>query len=221
MKVLIIGATGRLGSYLVQYALEKGHEVTAFARNIEDLPHSHPALTRVKGDVLYPTLIEAALPGHDAVLSVIGVRKFRGAVTLLSRGMRHITDGMGRFGIRRLITVTGAGILQENEQQLIMESLSFPPNLQNVSLDHRRVYHLLQETGLDWTIVCPAFMVRRPPTGEFLTAANHYPKGARNEIPLADVADFMTDELVSNQHLHQRVGIGQVQGEFEIEELGI
>ncbi len=221
MKILVIGATGRLGRELVKHALDKDHMVTAFARNIEDLQIEHPNLRLVRGDVLYPTLIEAAIVGHDAVLSVIGLRKFSGPITLLSRGVRNIVEAMQKHDIPRLITVTGAGILQETEDRMIMETLSFPPNLQNISLDHRRVFKLLQESQLDWTIVCPAFMVRRPATGNYITRENHYPTGALNEVPLADVADFITDEIRNNQFLCSRVGIAEMANADAEVELGI
>ena len=87
MKILVIGATGRAGSLLVEYSLEQNHEVTAFARNIDDYPLEAPNLTLFQGDVLYPALIDAALQDHDIVLSVIGIRhklKFKTLKTKLS-----------------------------------------------------------------------------------------------------------------------------------------
>jgi uncharacterized protein len=209
MKVLVIGATGRLGAQLVHFALEKGHLVTAFARNIEELDHDHPNLRLVKGDVLYSSLVEAAVAGQEAVLSVIGVRKYRGPITLLSTGMQNVVSAMQQHQVRRLITVTGAGILQEDDHRLIMESLSFPPNLQNISLDHHRVYERLQQSNLDWTIVCPAFMTRGERTRAYLLRRNHYPTNARNEVSLQDVADFITDEMGNNEYIQARVGIAQ------------
>jgi putative NADH-flavin reductase len=209
MKVLVIGATGRLGYQLVHTALDKGHEVTAFARNIEEFGQVHPRLHLLKGDVLYPSLVEAAVVAHDAVISVIGVRKFSGPITLLSRGMHHVVSAMETHGVKRLLAVTGAGILQEDDHRLIMDSLSFPPNLQNISLDHRAVYDLLVQSQLDWTIVCPAFMTRGSRTRAFLLRRDYYPSGARNEVSLQDVADFMTDEMVQNEYIKSRVGIAQ------------
>lgn len=207
MKVLIIGSTGRAGKLLVEYSLEMGHEVTAFARNVDHYPISHPNLSLFRGDVLYPALLEAIMPGHEAVLSVIGIRQFSGPITLLSTGLRHIVDVMEKSGIRRLLTLTGAGILQENESQLIMESLSFPPNLQNISLDHKRMWDTLKESSLDWTIVSPAFMHNGDRTKEYLVSADYYPRNALNQVSVQDVADFMTTELSENKFLHHRVGI--------------
>ncbi|MEL6842874.1 MAG: SDR family oxidoreductase [Bacteroidota bacterium] len=208
MKVLVIGATGRLGRELVNQALDAGHEVTAFARNINDFTSEHPNLHLQQGDVLYPALIEAALQGHDAVLSVIGIRQFRGPITLLSTGIKNIISGMEKQGVNRLITITGAGILQENDWQIVMESLSFPPNLQNISLDHLRVWELLKISQLDWTIACPAFMHNiQKSEADYLVRADYYPQNAPNEASVQAVADFMIKEMAENKFLHKRVGI--------------
>ena len=207
MKILVIGATGRVGRYLVEYSLEKGHEVTAFARNISDFPLQSPSLTLFQGDILYPALIEAAMQDHDVVLSVIGIRKFSGPITLLSTGINNIVSVMEKTGKKRLITITGAGILQENENLLIMDSLSFPPNLLNLSLDHLRVYETLKNSSLDWTLVAPAFMRNGRRTGKYLTTADYYPSPARNAVSVEDVADFITNEMESNQYVKRRVGI--------------
>ncbi|RMG62551.1 MAG: SDR family oxidoreductase [Bacteroidetes bacterium] len=209
MKILIIGSTGRVGKLLVTHALEKGHQVTAFARNVEDYPFEHENLKLFQGDVLYPALIDVAMPGHDIVLSVIGIRQFKGPITLLSTGMGHIIAAMKKHGLKRILTLTGAGILQENEHELIMDSLGFPPNLQNLSLDHRRVFHALQESGLDWTIVCPAFMTSGPKRSNLLVRANYYPSRAMNQVSAEAVADFMTDEMIKNEYIGQRVGIAE------------
>lgn len=207
MKVLIIGSTGRVGSLLVEYSLDLGHEVTAFARNIENLSIDHPSLRKVHGDVLYPSLIESAVKDQDVVLSVIGIRQFSGPITLLSKGVKNIIGAMEKQQVKRLLTVTGAGILQENADYLIMESLSFPPNLQNISMDHERVYQALRESNLDWTIVAPAFMHNGTRTESYLTRADYYPKKSLNQISLQDVADFMTKEMAENKFCGKRVGI--------------
>lgn len=207
MKVLIIGATGRAGRLLVEYALEAGHEVVAFARNVADIQLEHPALLKKRGDVLYPSLIEAAVDGVDAVMSVIGIRQFSGPITLLSNGTRNIVEVLARKGPKRFLTITGAGILQEDPNHLIMQSLSFPPNLQNLSLDHYRMYEVLKESQLDWTIVAPAFMHAGKRTGNYRLKEDYFPSQAQNQISVEDVADFMVKEMTENQFIGKRVGI--------------
>ncbi|MCB0853416.1 MAG: NAD(P)H-binding protein, partial [Bacteroidetes bacterium] len=127
--------------------------------------------------------------------------------TLFFIGINNIVSVMEKTGKKRLITITGAGILQENENLLIMDSLSFPPNLLNLSLDHLRVYETLKNSSLDWTLVAPAFMRNGRRTGKYLTTADYYPSPARNEVSVEDVADFITNEMESNQYVKRRVGI--------------
>lgn len=219
MKVLVIGSTGRAGRLLVEYALERGHEVTAFARSMDDYPVRHERLSTFTGDVLYPALIDAAMPGHDIVLSVIGIRQFSGPITLLSTGIRNIVSVMQQHGVRRLLTITGAGILQENHDELIMESLSFPPNLLNISMDHERVWHILRDSRLDWTIVSPSFMTHAARTGQYLVEADYFPRNCQNRVSVEDVADFITLEMTENRFLGKRVGIAWPSSLAEEEEI--
>ncbi|MDP5171992.1 MAG: SDR family oxidoreductase [Bacteroidia bacterium] len=206
-QVLVIGATGRAGRRLVEYSLEKGHHVTAFARNIDQFDLKHQNLRKVQGDVLYKGLIDAAVKGQDIVLSVIGIRQFRGPITLMSEGMKNIIRSMEEHSVKRLLTITGAGILQEDEEMLIMDSLSFPPNLQNLSLDHKRVWKLLKASTLDWTIVCPAFMHSGEKTGNILVEKNAYPRKAQNDVSVEDVAEFITEAMLDPTYVGSRVGI--------------
>src|SRR5262245_37215569 len=71
MKLFVLGANGRTGTQIVELALSRGHEVTAFVRSPQKLSPSS-SLTIVRGDPQRPETIAAALPGHDAVLSAIG-----------------------------------------------------------------------------------------------------------------------------------------------------
>lgn len=52
MKLVIFGATGTVGEQAVQQALEQGHAVTAFARNLTKLNIQHPQLRLAQGDVM-------------------------------------------------------------------------------------------------------------------------------------------------------------------------
>ncbi|MBO0861942.1 MAG: NAD(P)H-binding protein [Chloracidobacterium sp.] len=71
MKLLVIGATGRIGTEIVNLALTRGHEVTAFVRSPQKITPAG-SLVVVRGDPLRAETIAAALSGHDAVLSAIG-----------------------------------------------------------------------------------------------------------------------------------------------------
>lgn len=74
MKLLIFGATGGTGRQLVEQALAQGHTVTAFARDPAKITTKHANLRVAQGDMLQPASIEAAVAGHGAVLSALGIR---------------------------------------------------------------------------------------------------------------------------------------------------
>ncbi|MFK7971765.1 MAG: NAD(P)-dependent oxidoreductase [Bacteroidia bacterium] len=207
MNILIVGAMGRAGKLLTEYALEAGHSVTAFSRSVDKASLTHPNLRYVKGDVLYPMLLEAVMPGHDAVISVLGVRNFSGPITLLSEGMEHIEHVMKNAGVKRVLTISGAGILQQTDTRLRRDDPSFPPYLHNITADHYRVYDILRHSKLDWTIVTPPYMPDGTRTGEYLVEADYFPENARNEIAVEDVADFLLKEVEENKFLGKRVGI--------------
>jgi putative NADH-flavin reductase len=71
MRLFVLGANGRTGAEIIQLARAHGHDITAFVRSPQKIKPA-PTLTIVRGDPLRPESIAAALPGHDAVLSVIG-----------------------------------------------------------------------------------------------------------------------------------------------------
>ncbi|MEM6261946.1 MAG: NAD(P)H-binding protein [Bacteroidota bacterium] len=207
MKLLVVGAMGRAGRLITNYALEAGHEVVAFSRSVNQLQDPPSGLTKFQGDVLYSSMLQHAMTGVDAVISVLGNRNFHGPITLLSEGMKNIILGMKAQGIKRIITIGGAGILQESSERLKMESTFFPANLINISQDHLRVLRMLEISELDWTIVAPPFMVDGNREDIYLLEKDYFPKDALNEVPLQNVGDFIVREIQQNAYLHSRVGI--------------
>ena len=68
MKIAVIGATGFVGSAILQEALQRGHEVTAIVRNPEKVK-PHPKLRPHKADVQKGDEVTRSVAGHDAVIS--------------------------------------------------------------------------------------------------------------------------------------------------------
>ena len=72
MKLFVIGATGRTGQEIVQQALARGHQVTAFVRSPENITTKSERLTVLKGNVLDENQLFNAMRNHDAVVSTLG-----------------------------------------------------------------------------------------------------------------------------------------------------
>lgn len=206
MKILVFGASGRLGQKLVAYGLEAGHEISAFVRKPEKLKLQHPALKLILGDAEDPETIENAIPGHDLILSALGVSQMPPPITLMSDAVLFMLEAMQNAGVPRIIAVGGAGILQETETQLKMESPSFPAFFKPISEDYFRVFELLKNSDREWTMVCPPTMPERVRTGNYRTLANYFPEGGQ-QIFVEDVADFILAEITKRAFINQRVGI--------------
>jgi putative NADH-flavin reductase len=109
MNVLIIGATRGIGFELLKRALERGHAVTALARNPDKIPEQHGRLKVFKGDILDFESVKRATLDQDAVCCCIGTGVTRKLVTVFSQGTKHVLDAMREADVRRLICITGVG----------------------------------------------------------------------------------------------------------------
>src|SRR5688500_14678881 len=73
VKVLVFGASGRCGSHFVRLAAAAGHSVTAVVRpQTSFTPSANVNVAR--GDVLSADFVNATTPGHDVVVSALGMR---------------------------------------------------------------------------------------------------------------------------------------------------
>jgi putative NADH-flavin reductase len=74
MRITISGTAGGTGKQLVEQALEAGNHVVAYVRNPSKLDMHHEHLTIVQGELTGQVLIERAVRGANAVISVLGPR---------------------------------------------------------------------------------------------------------------------------------------------------
>jgi putative NADH-flavin reductase len=206
MNIVIFGATGATGRELVQQALDR-HQVTAVAREPADLKIDHDRLKVVKGDILDPPSIESALEGNEAVLSTLGIRIFK-KNTIISEGTRNILAAMKKIGIPRFICETALGLGDSRGQPAwAFNWIILPLLLRNVFADKEEQELLIMQSGLDWTIVRPPMLTNGERTGMYQTWTGEKPRGAKNHVSRADVADFMLRLLGDERYLEKAVGI--------------
>jgi hypothetical protein len=84
MRVCIVGASGKLGQYMVQHALDRGYEVVGVCReqSVEKLDAFKERITVVPGVTDDRDVIKQAVAGCDGVL-----------VVLVPRGVHHYSSG--------------------------------------------------------------------------------------------------------------------------------
>src|SRR5512139_1559578 len=73
LKICIIGASGKLGKYMVQHALDRGYEVVGVCRerSVSKLDAFKGRITVIPGPTNDPQVIEKAVAGCDGVLPVL------------------------------------------------------------------------------------------------------------------------------------------------------
>ncbi|MDH5234858.1 MAG: SDR family oxidoreductase [Gemmatimonadota bacterium] len=206
MQLSLFGATGRVGTRLLEYALAEGHAVRALARDAGKLAPRH-GLEVIVGDVLDPKAVASAIIGTDAMLSAIGGAGLADPGVAQSQGMRNIVAAMQTLGVRRLLAVAGSGILDAPGGGLRHDQPGFPEVFKAVSLRHMEAWHAMRDSDLDWTMVCTGDIEPGERTGVYRTRDEMLPQGART-ISVENVADFMLKEMTANAHLRRRVGLG-------------
>ncbi|WP_114240619.1 NAD(P)-dependent oxidoreductase [Dyella sp. C9] len=203
MHVALIGATGQVGSRVLDELLSRGHRVTGIVRGVEHLP-IRPGLTRRRGDVMDQPGLVGLLSGHDAVVSAV---KFKDCDT------QQLIDSVEAAGTRRYIVVGGAGSLEVAPGVRVMDTPGFPTHVRPEALLGGEFLDQLRASRLDWTFFSPSlFLVPGERTGEFRYGKDQLMTTADGSKPasisLEDYAMALVDELESPLHLRQRFTVG-------------
>lgn len=205
MKLIIFGATGTIGVHLIEQALEQYHVVTAYVRNPDKMSINHANLNVIRGNVLDPASVKAAIQGHDAVICALGAGR-KGKIR--SEGSRNIIHAMEDSGIRRLICLSTLGAGDSRESlNFFWKYIMFGLLLRKAYADHQMQEELVQQSRLDWTIVRPGAFTDGEHTKTYRHGFSPSDKTIRLKISRADVADFMLNQLKDAQYLHQAPGI--------------
>jgi hypothetical protein len=203
MKVVLTGASGMVGSRILKELLSRGHEVTAVVRNPEKVAAGSTKV--VKGDILDPASVAAAVKGADAVISAYAPPQ--GQEETLLAAVRSLLAGLDQAGVRRLLMVSGAGSLEVAPGVQLVDSGALPEAWKLIALAHRDALALLKACDLEWSALSPAgFIQPGERTGKFRLGGTKLVVDAKGEsrISAEDYAVAMVDELEKGQHLRQQ-----------------
>jgi putative NADH-flavin reductase len=156
----------------------------------------------VRGDARDPAALRALLDGADAVVSALGPR--RGDTTLHRDVAPLLVTAMRDAGVRRFVSVSGAGIDVPGDRKSRRDRL-VSALLQRLGGEAVRDKALERRTwadsGLDWTLVRAPRLLDGPPTGRVEHSAHRSPR--RTSIPRTDLATFVADLVDRPDYVQQ------------------
>ena len=147
--------------------LEKGYRVRAQVRNPEKMPLHHSNLSLHKGDVLDANFVAELIEGTQAVISTIGHVKGSDP-RVQSKGTAHMIAGMQAHAVKRIISLTGAGIPAEGDKPGLGDRfmrLMMNTFFKDVIRDGKEHAELLRRSSLDYTIVRGPRLTEKPAKG--------------------------------------------------------
>ena len=210
MKLLLLGASGGCGRWVARLAGERGHEVTAVVR--PETSFEAPASVRVlRGEILRDGVLDEAVPGHDAVLSCVGIKRSNprnpwssvaSPTDLAVRVARLTVRSMQRSGVDRVVAISAAGV-RESEQRS-NPAIRFLIRKSNVGVSYRDLGDMEREyaeSGLDWLAVRPVTLVDGPARGRARKVESF---GLLSRVARADVALWMLDAVERPQPFTER-----------------
>ena len=198
MNIVLTGATGNIGSRILDEALRRGHRVTGLSRDPAKLA-ARSGLQAKKASTTEVVAFADALRGHDAAIV---------SVKWNENDIRRVIDALRKAGVKRCLFVVGAGSLLRNDGRTHFDHMAEkgiqPPTSKPAALALAEVQKV---TDLDWTAISPPASIQPGErTGKFRLGRDHLledDKG-KSEISREDFAIAILDEIEKPKHIRQR-----------------
>lgn len=196
-KVLILGAGGQIARHVIEMLSGDGSAtMTLFARSagrIAALARANAVL--MQGDVLNAPALERAMTGQDVVYANLTGED-------LDEQAKAVIAAMKKSGVERLIFILSLGIYDEvpgkfGEWNQSMIGADLKP--------FRRAADAIEASGLDYTLVRPAWLMDEPEIDYELTGRHDPFKGT--VVSRRSVADLIA-KVIRQPNLHSQENLG-------------
>ena len=197
-NIALIGATGNIGSRILDEALARKHTVTAITRDPRKLS-PRAGMTIRAASTTDPAVLTQVLKGHDIVVV---------SVKWNENDIHRIIDTIIKSGVKRALFVVGAGSLIRKDGRTHFDHMAErgvqPPTSKPAMLALEAIRKI---KDLDWTAVSPAATIpagRR--TGKFRLGLDNFLEDAKGEsrISREDFAVAIVDEITKPKHIRKR-----------------
>lgn len=206
MKIAVICANGKAGQLIVKEAIGRGLDVTAVVRG----ENKTAAKNAVVKDLFKLTAED--LQGFDAVVDAFGAWTLE-TIPQIPEVVEKLCDLLSGMDTRLLI-VGGAGSLYVNAEHTISvaDGSDFPDAFKPLAAAHGKALdELRKRNDVKWTYISPAgdFQAEGERTGKYILGGEELVLNSKGEsvISYADYAIAMVDEIVSGNHIQERISV--------------
>jgi len=215
MQITVFGSTGRVGSRVVNLAVERGFTVKGASHDKNDT--SRDCVTYVRADVLEDDLSEA-LAGSDAVISCLGVGNDPATLIdpppLYTRGTLNIATAMKEVGIDRLAVISASFV-----ETLDRGPVHFRATLPALSLVFKQMEQmeaqLARQDWLRWTAVRPGWLMDAPPSANPVINDNVIREDLIRSRT-GDIANVLLDAVECDRWVREKPAIASEEAEEDI-----
>ncbi|MCL4774999.1 MAG: NAD(P)-dependent oxidoreductase [Burkholderiaceae bacterium] len=210
MRVALIGATGLVGSKILEELLFRNHVVTAIVRDTNKVP-SGPGVNSLRCDIMDTPALTRAIRGHECVIGAFSGKGQPDVYEGYLAAFRSVVEATRQAGVARLLMVGGAGSLQVSPGVDYVDTAAFPERARPGSLAVRAALELLRKgSGITWTMLSPSMFAPGSRTGEFRTGLDTLLTDAQGNsaISLEDYAVAFVNEIEEPRHLDRRFTVG-------------
>jgi putative NADH-flavin reductase len=219
LRILVYGATGKVGKYVVNEALARGHSVTAVSRDPSQVQQQHQNLSAVAGDLLDSESIASLVVDKDVIIiSVRGIiGKDKKPENALQRiAVENVVNVLRTAGedATRLIHVGGSGTLEVEPGVLWADKIpkAFVPKKLELEIQGQvlALEYLRTVTDVKWSYATPAKnFTNAERTGVFRIGGDALLEDERGKsrISRADFAVALVDEAERAEHVQQRFSV--------------
>ncbi|WP_269237161.1 NAD(P)-dependent oxidoreductase [Flavobacterium flavigenum] len=206
MKIAIIGATGFVGTAVLNELADRKHEITAIARTPKDTTNA----TWIAADVYDANALSEILKGHDAVINAFNPGWANPNIYEDSiKGSKAIQDAVKKSGVKRFITIGGAGSLYVAPGVQLIDTPDFPKEIYDGANAARHYLETIkEEKELNWAFFSPAIEMhagtKTGRTGKYRLGLENpvFNEEQRSILSVEDLAVVIADEIETPKH-HQ------------------
>lgn len=211
MKVALIGATGFVGSHLLEELLRRDYDVTAIARSVNKVLVKEGKPHVVAVDVMDVKALANAIKGNDIVLSAFNPGWSNPNIyDDFIKGSEAIQQAVKEAEVKRYVVIGGAGSLYIAGKQIV-DGDDFPKEIKPGATAARDYLNVLKkENKLDWTMFSPAINmhqgIKTGRTGKYRLGTEEpvFDKNGESVLSVEDLAVAVVDELENHRFSRQR-----------------